>query len=339
MVNAVIQDAFLGRGTNSPILSIVNQMGLQSDENAPQSVSDEIMEMIGPSRAVDRLEQASEQLRILLTEKYGRPSRATAEEREQYKKTQTSLRAARQDHRRKVYKMIYKDHFKKKNEEELQNQLKGIYKPQAVRRIVHKLPERNHVATILGDLDEDLSEEEIVRRKIEAINAMVAYAFVCEPRQPRKRKRVHEPSTQDQEPKRSSSQATSTQEGPSVNVMVSSQSNLPKLVCPVISEVPATPPPPYSSLDLDQPTLNEAVRKKQRRAPDPCIFCRKKYTRTSSLWNHLEAHLERANGGWVKCPACSIGCNSPKAFMAHAARSHQVGFRRPRVKLVRRELQ
>jgi hypothetical protein len=30
-------------------------------------------------------------------------------------------------------------------------------------------------------MDEDLPEEDIVRRKVEAINAMVAYAFVCEP--------------------------------------------------------------------------------------------------------------------------------------------------------------
>ncbi len=39
------------------------------------------------------------------------------------------------------------------------------------------------MAVTLGDMDDDLSEEDIVRRKTEAINAMVAYSRICEPPQ------------------------------------------------------------------------------------------------------------------------------------------------------------
>ncbi|KND87270.1 hypothetical protein TOPH_08097 [Tolypocladium ophioglossoides CBS 100239] len=96
------------------ILAILNQIGLYCDENAPQSVPDDVMEMIGPSRTVDRLEQELERMRTSLSEQHGRPSQAPADERAQYTKVQTKLRTARQDHRRKLHKLIYKDYFKKR---------------------------------------------------------------------------------------------------------------------------------------------------------------------------------------------------------------------------------
>ncbi|KID95430.1 FluG domain-containing protein, partial [Metarhizium majus ARSEF 297] len=85
--NAVVQDAFLGRGTASPYLTNFNHMGFRRDENAPKVVSDDLMRSVGPSRAP---------------------------------------RTARQKHRRKIHKMIYKDHFDAKDEEELQKQSQGI---------------------------------------------------------------------------------------------------------------------------------------------------------------------------------------------------------------------
>jgi hypothetical protein len=55
-MNAVVQDAFLGRGTTSPYLALLNHMGLRSDENAPKTVPHEVMEMLGPDRNVRRLQ-------------------------------------------------------------------------------------------------------------------------------------------------------------------------------------------------------------------------------------------------------------------------------------------
>ncbi|GJC89342.1 hypothetical protein ColLi_12180 [Colletotrichum liriopes] len=37
------------------------------------------------------------------------------------------------------------------------------------------------MADILGDIDENLSEEDVMKRKIDAINAWVVYAFICWP--------------------------------------------------------------------------------------------------------------------------------------------------------------
>ncbi|KAK0722919.1 hypothetical protein B0T26DRAFT_640837, partial [Lasiosphaeria miniovina] len=73
-INAVIQDAFLGRGTQTPYLAILNHIGLRLDESAPKRVPDEMMRMIGPNAAVRRLEQKLEALQTALRQKYGRPS-------------------------------------------------------------------------------------------------------------------------------------------------------------------------------------------------------------------------------------------------------------------------
>jgi hypothetical protein len=181
MMNAVVQDAFLDRGTKSPYLAILNHMGLRLDENAPKRVSDEMMRAIGPNAAVRRLEQQMEALQAELRLKYGRPSRATGDDKRRYESLQARLSAARQRHRRKVFRVIYADHFVESDENELQKQLQGIHEPVVTRQVTHSLPERQVLADILGDMDEDMSEEEIVKRKVEAINAMVAYAFKSDP--------------------------------------------------------------------------------------------------------------------------------------------------------------
>ncbi|KAJ2902465.1 uncharacterized protein MKZ38_000594 [Zalerion maritima] len=162
--NAVVQDAFLGRGTQSPYLAIFNHMGLRLNENAPKGIPDEMMRTIGPSTAIRRLEQKMDELQAELREKYGRPSQSVGD-----------------DKKRKVFRKIYRDFFAESDKKELQKQLQGIHEPVVERPVVHELPERRKLAAIMGDMDEDLPEEDIVQRKVEAINAMVAYAFVHEP--------------------------------------------------------------------------------------------------------------------------------------------------------------
>lgn len=122
-MNAVVQNAFLGRGTRSPYLAIFNHVGLRLDENAPKGVPDEMMRMIGPNATVRRLEQEVEALQAELRQKYGGPSRASADEKQQYESRRTQLSAARQKQRRKVFRKAYRDFFTESDEKELQKQL------------------------------------------------------------------------------------------------------------------------------------------------------------------------------------------------------------------------
>lgn len=68
--------------------------------------------------------------------------------------------------------IICGDHFKKRNCEELGRQLHSIHSPQQpLQKVTFSLAERRILADILRDLDEDLLEDKIMRRKVDAINA------------------------------------------------------------------------------------------------------------------------------------------------------------------------
>lgn len=51
---------------------------------------------------------------------------------------------------------------------------------QPLQKVIFSLPERRRIADILGYLNEDLPEDEIVRRKIDAINCWFDYAWKIE---------------------------------------------------------------------------------------------------------------------------------------------------------------
>ncbi len=349
MMHAVVQDAFLNRGTASPYLAILNHMGLRLDENAPKRVSDEMMREIGPSATVRKLEKQMEALQTELQQKYGRPSRAMDLDKQRYERLQAKLSRARQRHRKKVFRLIYAEHFVQDDEDELQKQLQGIHEPVVRREVRHSLPERQALADILGDIDEDLSEEEIVKRKVEAINAMVAYAFLSDPVQ----RAPPEPRTETV-PTPSSSEAvlpmplplgqpiapvTVTDPDPAWGSLIAIAPKIP----------PESPPPPYSEvapeggghLTISSGSSATAVPARRnsrytRKRPDPCIFCGNEYTRTEALWDHLESHLKLAQGGPLACPRLEcrgMVLESPGHFKAHAARVHGSSFR-TKIKLV-----
>ncbi|RYP50238.1 hypothetical protein DL769_010978 [Monosporascus sp. CRB-8-3] len=107
-MNAVSQDAFLGRGTHSPYLDILNHIELSALEDALQA-------------------------------KYGKASKAAGADK--------------------------KERDRKRNE--LSRQTETTQR----RGRDYPLPERMLIADIIGDLVEDLPEDEIVRRKVGAIKA------------------------------------------------------------------------------------------------------------------------------------------------------------------------
>ncbi|KAI0428351.1 hypothetical protein F5Y09DRAFT_291070 [Xylaria sp. FL1042] len=196
----------------------------------------------------------------------------------------------------------------------------------------------------MGDMDEDLPEEDIVRRKIEAINAMVAYAFVCELLQ----RAQPEPRAKPL-PTRPSEVILLILSGrPIIPKPGPAQSTLSSLASEILL---CSPLPLYSEFDsgarhcLTISARDAAITSGRRRflyarkKPDPCIFCGKTYTRTNVLWDHLEDHLERAKGGPLACPReeCKgMVLESPGRFKAHAARFHGSSFR-VRIKLVTSE--
>ncbi|RYO82366.1 hypothetical protein DL766_004754 [Monosporascus sp. MC13-8B] len=332
--NAVVQDAFLGRGTATPYLSIFNHMGLRRDENAPKVVSDELMCAIGPSSDVRRLEEEVKKMKADLEEK--------------------------QKHRRKVFKMIYKDHFDAKDEEELQKQLQGIREPEVKREVQHVLQQRTQVADILSDMDDAIPQQEIVQRKVEAINAWVAYAFVCEPVQRNQPKRKQSATGSSGKSDSVLPGASSPRQPPTKHALPAS-SDTPtgfahKRSLPLLPKPSESVQPPNGICSLPNPSLPRSSSNSQRPldpiATDvaqtnrqqlatlgktaPCIFCGKRYARQALLWDHLEKRLRHVRGAPIHCPQpeCKsegVVLEDIMKFKAHAARLHGTTFRRIKI--------
>ncbi|KAJ2906919.1 hypothetical protein MKZ38_009782 [Zalerion maritima] len=311
-INAVFQDAFLGRGTASPYLTILNHLGLICDENAPTAVPDELMRAIGPDAATRKLEERMSALRARLEPVYGQASRASGCDKEEYDQLVGQLRAARQKHRRKFLEIIRKDYFQFRNDRELENQLEDICEPERPppEPVIFSLPERKCLAEILGDLDDNLPEEALIRRKINAINAWVDYAWIVEPKETDLPMQHGMPSLPD--PARIGiDQDTALQ-------------NRPLSPQPLTPRTPNTPPPPYTESILPVSTSKPSIDRRQasRKRPVPCIFCGKCFSRVTTMWSHVDDHLGCLGGGHVPCPFPECKARQALFEFGHAFKSH-----------------
>ncbi len=356
MRNAIPQDAGLGRGTESPYLDILNHIGLEYDENAPMGVSDEVMCAIGPSSKIRRLEGEWLTLEAALEVRYGKATKATGEDKKLRDRKSNELRAAKQQQRRNVEVLIRKDHFKTRNTEELDRQLLGLHGPQQpLQKVIFSLPERRVLADILGDLDEDLPEDEIVRRKVDAINAWIKYAWKIEPKEP--------VPTQSQIRVRTPLAVVATQrEVPQAVLELPGRTLAPKpwytsMIQEPVSPAPPMPlgtplrqdpPPPYSEVDSARapnaviPNRNgvgspSAVQQPMTRRHHECIFCTRCFTRKAKMWDCADRHLMRRPTDAVSCPHpdCKpkgIELENELQFKNHAKVVHHYSLR-PKVTL------
>jgi len=310
--DASAQNAGLGRGTHSPYLDVLSHIGVQYDENAPMGVSDEMMHAIGPDSTVRRLEREWSELEAELQATYGKSTKATGADKKRREQKWNELRAARQKQRRTVGSILRKDHFKKRNAEELNRQLLGIHTPQQpLQKVIFNLPERRLLADILGDLDEDLPEDDIVRRKIDSINGWVAYAWKIEPKEPTElqapsaevAKQVEAPPA----PRRTI--APKPWYASMIQDPVSPPAPMPM---PADAAVIQTPPPPYTPV-ANSGSLHAATpggqscpppvsRESTPEGQHECIFCGRRFTRKGTMWNCTERHLMRRRTEAVPCP-------------------------------------
>ncbi|KAJ2893428.1 hypothetical protein MKZ38_008686 [Zalerion maritima] len=354
--NALVQDAGLGRGTELPYLDILNYMGIQYDENAPTGVFDKTMCAIGPDARVRELEREWSALEAELQAKYGKSTKATGADKKRRDQKQNELRVARQTQRRKVAAILRRKYFKEKNNEELDRQLCGVHEPQQpLQKVVFHLPERRLIANILSDLDKDLPEDEIVRRKVDAINALVSYAWKIEPKEEEAESSQHQTGVRAPSAgieRRSEAQHAETGSGRPiaprpwyVSMIRDTMSSPP--VPPEAAEI-QTPPPPYSAVANSHPVHvgghppHADEPGENRRNPTPhqepakirheCIFCRRRFTRRGTMWDCVERYLKRCKGGVVPCPCPECKANgfvsdNETRFKNHAKVVHGIELR------------
>ena len=115
-MSAVPQDAFMERGTTSPYLTILHYLGLICDENVPTSVPDEVIDAIGLNTKIRELEEVMSLLRSRLERIYGRASRATGPDKDEYTALRRKLATARQIYQKEVQVVLRRDYYKFRND-------------------------------------------------------------------------------------------------------------------------------------------------------------------------------------------------------------------------------
>ncbi|KAJ2905570.1 hypothetical protein MKZ38_005033 [Zalerion maritima] len=246
---------------------------------------------------------------IMQRAKYKKSTNATGADRKVRERKANKPRAARQRRRRKAADLLRKEHFKKRNNTELDRQLRGIHGPQqSLQKVILSLPERRLLAEILGDLDENLPEIEIVQRKVDAINAWIDYAWKIEPK----------------EPAPSQNQRVIPRRGHSIAPKPRYVSMIQNPVSPTAPMRPGTavgqdpPPPPYSEVDTAPPSGavmlggsgkdTPLAARKPTPKPHKYFFCGRRFTRKGIRGDCKERYLKRRPTDAVPCP--DPGCKA-----------------------------
>jgi len=162
-----------------------------------------------------------------------------------------------------------------------------------------------------------------VRRKVEAINAWVDYAWKIEPKEPKHRKAPAPPTE-------IAKQAETLQvalEVPGHGRTIAPkpwyasmiQDPISPSAMPPDAAVAQEPPPSYTTVDNGRfsnaaiPGVNgtgalPVCGRLTPRARHECIFCGRRFTRKGTMWNCAERHLKRRPTDAVPCP--DPGCKS-----------------------------
>ncbi|RYP47360.1 hypothetical protein DL768_006571 [Monosporascus sp. mg162] len=302
----------------------------------------------GPQKSDNPLEGEWLALETALQAKYGKSTTATGADRKMRDRKQNELRTARQTQRRKVAAILRRNYFKTRNSEELDRQLRGIHGPQQpLQKVIFSLPERRRLADILSDLDEDFPEDEIVSRKVDAINAFVSYAWKIEPK---------ENDGDSQQPQTAVSAAIEKPpEAPHAVAgrgrtiaprpwyvsMIQDTVTTPTSVAPGVSEV-QTPPPPYTAVANSHPVHADVPRggettltprpRQLAKTQHECMFCGRRFTRKGTMWDYVERHLKRRKTDAVPCPrreckARGLVLNDERHFKNHAKVNHNIDLK------------
>lgn len=311
--NVSTQDLFMGRKGKSPYLALFNQMGLQIDENAPFCVPDEYMEKMP---LTPQQEEIRAQRELVGHGDDGEIDRLKKKER------------AASDRRKKdasdAVRALY---FKHKNREELDRQLAGESRPdEDVRQIKFTHPQRQLIADIIGNMDEELPGEALLQRKVRLINAWVDYAWTLEVKENTgKAYRSASASILDSktaEPETRGGGLSTTQ--PTFLAAEASRRG----VIPIASNQQLPEAGPSGLVIVPQPPPKPPVNRKK---PAPCIFCGTPFTRTGSMWDHVERHIEAARDR-LFCPHAD--CTTQKEpfesvmwFKNHVYMHHRISLR------------
>jgi hypothetical protein len=170
-VRFIVQDAVLDQPTNIGFLRAFTHMSLTCDPRAPVDVPEEVLKALPPDPEIMELTREREGYK----KQFGYYSRAPPEIRKECEQLRRQIDSLQKQRDRAIKIEFRRDYFDRIHDEELERQLKKIPMNEYVEPIVcHQLPERIRVQEVLCNLERNISKDEVVKRRICAIDLMVA---------------------------------------------------------------------------------------------------------------------------------------------------------------------
>lgn len=187
IANFDLQNAFLEEEKESELFRLFAHVSLTRDPRATSDmVPEEIWANLLPDPEIVELEEQRAQL------KQGKYRIEGHKEEEKIRKLTVEIRKKRAQRERKVVKEFREHYFYNCPTWDIERQIRGEEEEEYAEPVIDvTISERARLAEIVCHQPDNLTEDEIVQRRIEAINLMVA---LCDKRETVKRDRIHQRS-------------------------------------------------------------------------------------------------------------------------------------------------
>lgn len=195
-VRFIVQDAVLDQPTDAGFLRAFTHMSLTCDPRAPANVPRDVIDALPPDLEIQELEKKRQDIRKM----YKTFSQAPPELHQESKHLKQQMDSLKKQRDRAIKVAYRRDYFYRIHNEELERQLSKTITAKYVEPVInHQLPERSQLQRIVCDLSKDLQPKAIIRRRICAIDLMVALSARKEA-QCRKRYNTHTKDCRDLSP-------------------------------------------------------------------------------------------------------------------------------------------
>jgi len=174
-----VQDAFLESDISDDGLTrAFTHMSIRCNPGAPKEVPEEVMKsLLAADPDIADLERRVKQSHIQIKREYKFIKRAPKKIKKEHKDLGKELTNAKKSLRDDIDKAYRKDYFFRIHNEMMKRQLEKTVEKEDVEPIIqHQLEERTRLQQILCDFSKDLKPQNIVSRKVLAINRMIALA-------------------------------------------------------------------------------------------------------------------------------------------------------------------
>ncbi|RYO79482.1 hypothetical protein DL762_008140 [Monosporascus cannonballus] len=183
IANFDLQNAFLEEEKESQLFRLFAHVSLTRDPRATSNmVPEEVWANLPPDPEIVELEKQRTQL------KQGKYRIEGHKEEEKIRKLTNEIRIKRAQRERQVVKEYREHYFYNRPTWDIERQIRGEEEEEYAEPVINvTIPERARLAEIVCHQPDDLTEDEIFQRRIEAINLIVA---LCDKRETVKRDRI-----------------------------------------------------------------------------------------------------------------------------------------------------